>query len=403
VPKWHKLKSWFVAPFRLTSGKTCGIVPSVAEKQQITTRRKKYMNDRNAIAIAVQARVPVLAWGAPGVGKTAYMKQLASILNRELTTVMASVREPQDFAGLPIIDQANREVYLAPPGWAKNLKEDAIVFFDEISTTAPATQAPLLRTIHEKTVGDDCKLPDTCSIVAAANPPDQAAGGWELAPPLANRFFHVDWQFIPAKWSQGFLSGFPDPEIPRLPAEWKKHLPQSRGVIAAFINKRPSLALEVPKDEAKASRAWPSPRSWEMASLLMAAGKSVGADDDLMNILIGGCIGEGPALEFTSWLKELDLPDPELILKDPDSIVLPKRGDRAYAVLASVISAVAGHNTEPRWVAACKAVAVAGKQSQDVAAQALFSLSPIKPSGAKTPSELHYLLKLFAAANVSKR
>ena len=363
-------------------------------------------NDRNAIALAIQAEVPVLIWGPPGVGKTAFFKQLAEILKRKLTTVMASVREPQDFAGLPLVDVENKEVHLVPPGWARALEEAAIVFFDEISTTAPATQAPLLRTIHERTVGDNFQFPPHTSIGAAANPPDQAAGGWELAPPLANRFFHVDWQFIPENWVSGFISGFPEPNIPILPNNWKEFMPAARGNIASFIKKRSSLCLEVPKEEAKASRAWPSPRSWEMASVLMAAGNAVGADEDLMNILVSGCVGDGAANEFLSWLKELDLPDPEDILKNPSSIQLPKRGDRAYAALASVISAVAGNFTDARFLAACEVVACAYKQQQDVAAQAMFALTPLKAknnSKVRFPQSLHALLELFAKANISGR
>ena len=363
-------------------------------------------NDRTAIAIAIQAEVPVLIWGPPGVGKTAFFKQLASMLHRDLTTVMASVREPQDFAGLPLVDIENKEVHLVPPGWARSLKESAIVFFDEISTTAPATQAPLLRTIHERTVGDNFKFPDHTSIGAAANPPEQAAGGWELAPPLANRFFHVDWQFYPEHWVAGFLSGFPEPNIPIIPSNWHEQLPSARGKIASFIKKRPSLCLEVPKEEAKASRAWPSPRSWEMASILMAAGSSVGVDEDTMHILIGGCVGEGAAGEFLSWLRELDLPDPEEILSNPSSLTLPKRGDRAYAVLASIISAVAGKFTDERFLAACEVVATAYKQQQDVAAQAMFALTPLKAknnSKVRLPQSVSGLLELFAKANISGR
>jgi hypothetical protein len=334
------------------------------------------------------------------------MKQLAEILKRKLTTVMASVREPQDFAGLPLIDIEHREVLLVPPGWAKNLEEGAIVFFDEISTTAPATQAPLLRTIHERTVGDNFKFPPHTSIVAAANPPDQAAGGWELAPPLANRFYHVDWNFIPERWVDGFISGFPPPNIPILPENWQDNLADARGKIAAFIKKRPSLAIEVPREEAKASRAWPSPRSWEMASILMAAGNSVNADEDLMSILISGCVGDGASLEFLSWLKELDLPDPEEILSNPTSLVLPKRGDRAFAVLASIISAVASRYTDERFLAACEVVGVANKQHQDVAAQAMFSLMPLKAknnSKVRVPMCISDLLKIFAAASIAGR
>ena len=44
----------------------------------------------------------------------------------------------------------------------------------------------LLRVVLERTVGD-LTLPHDVAIVAAANPPEQAADGWDLSPPLANR------------------------------------------------------------------------------------------------------------------------------------------------------------------------------------------------------------------------
>jgi len=46
------------------------------------------------LALCVQAGVPVLLWGAPGVGKTATIKGIASALGLPCEPVIASVREP---------------------------------------------------------------------------------------------------------------------------------------------------------------------------------------------------------------------------------------------------------------------------------------------------------------------
>ena len=56
-----------------------------------------------ALTLAVAADLPVLLWGEPGIGKTAALTQLAESLDLPLTTVIASVHEPSDFSGLPII------------------------------------------------------------------------------------------------------------------------------------------------------------------------------------------------------------------------------------------------------------------------------------------------------------
>jgi integrase len=44
--------------------------------------------------------------------------------------------------------------------------------------------------VLERVVGD-LELPDAVSVVAAANPPEMSAGGWDPSPPLANRFCHI--------------------------------------------------------------------------------------------------------------------------------------------------------------------------------------------------------------------
>src|SRR5690348_15913167 len=56
-----------------------------------------------ALTLAVAADLPVLLWGEPGIGKTAALTQLAETLDLPLTTVIASVHEPSDFSGLPVL------------------------------------------------------------------------------------------------------------------------------------------------------------------------------------------------------------------------------------------------------------------------------------------------------------
>ncbi len=117
-----------------------------------------------ALGVAVAARVPVLLWGAPGTGKTSAIRAMASAMGLPCETVIASIREPSDFAGLPVI--AGSAVRFAPPLWATRLAAagTGVLFLDELSTAPPAVQAALLRVVLERTVGD-LTLPDD---VAAA-------------------------------------------------------------------------------------------------------------------------------------------------------------------------------------------------------------------------------------------
>ncbi len=133
-----------------------------------------------ALGVAVAARVPVLLWGAPGTGKTSAIRAMAHAMDLPCETVIASIREPSDFAGLPIV--VGDVVRFAPPAWARRLAEagHGLLFLDELSTAPPAVQAALLRVVLERAVGD-LTLPDEVAVVAAANPPEQAADGWDLS------------------------------------------------------------------------------------------------------------------------------------------------------------------------------------------------------------------------------
>lgn len=65
---------------------------------------------------AGRAGVPTLLWGAPGIGKSSLLHALARAEGLPMETVIASLREPSDFAGLPVIRETG--VDLAPPAWA---------------------------------------------------------------------------------------------------------------------------------------------------------------------------------------------------------------------------------------------------------------------------------------------
>ncbi len=123
-----------------------------------------------ALGVAVAARVPVLLWGAPGTGKTSTIRAMAEVMGWPCETVIASIREPSDFAGLPVV--IGDGVRFAPPGWARRLAEAGrgLLFLDELSTAPPAVQAALLRVVLERVVGDR-EPPADVRVGAAANPP----------------------------------------------------------------------------------------------------------------------------------------------------------------------------------------------------------------------------------------
>ncbi len=284
-------------------------------------------------------------------------------------------------------------VAFAPPRWARRLAEEevGILFLDEISTAPPAVQAALLRVVLERVVGD-LELPEGIVVIAAANPPEQAADGWDLSAPLANRFCHLDWPVESQAFAEGLTGGWGAPTVPRLPEGWASQLAVGRGLVSAFVSVRPALTVAMPEDGTTAGRGWPSPRSWETAALLWTAATVSGASEQARAALVMGSVGQGAGLELVNWAGEMDLPDPEEVLANPGAFVMPERGDRAHAALSAIAAAVAADPTEKRWLSAWKVLAGASEKGADVAALAARVLAQCRPDGVAAPAEL----KLFA-------
>jgi hypothetical protein len=353
-----------------------------------------------ALAVAVSAGVPVLLWGSPGTGKTSAVIALGESLGWPVETVIGSIREPSDFAGLPVISAGS--VLLSPPGWATRLCEagKGLLFLDELTTAPPAVQAAMLRVVLERVVGDT-QLPSGVRVVAAANPPDEAADGWELAAPLANRLVHLDWPVDGKQIASGLAVGFPAPIVVGIenPPSVGQAM-AARAAVGAFLEVRPTLALRVPRSSADAGRGWPSPRSWEAVARLLAACESAGASEEARAALVEGAVGDGAALEFLSWLEHLDLPDPEAVLDDPAGFVLPQRSDRAFAVLTAVASVAIADGGEQRWQQAWQVVARAAQDAPDVATLVARTLANHRPAGGQVPATLLELAPVLRAAGL---
>ncbi|MER5481375.1 MoxR family ATPase [Streptomyces sp. NPDC002734] len=321
-----------------------------------TTTEPRRDMQLEALTLAVAADLPVLLWGEPGIGKTAAVTQLAEELDLPLSTVIASVHEPSDFSGLPVVgdDPATQGVPMAPPDWAVRLVRQGrgLLFLDELSTAPPAVQAALLRLVLERRVGA-LRLPEGIRIVAAANPRASAADGWELSAPLANRFVHLPWMHDSEVVVRGLGGTWPRATLPRLdPAEVPRAVDLARRAVCGLLTARPKLVHQLPANEARRGGAWPSPRTWDMALRLIAFATAAGAQRDVLSLLVRGVVGDGPGLELLASMDRMDLPDPEDVLADPAGAELPQRGDLRQAVMEAVVSAVATRPTRERWDAA---------------------------------------------------
>jgi len=259
-------------------------------------------------------------------------------------------------------------------------------------------QAAALRPLTHFVVGS-LQLPDTVSCGAAANPADVAAAGWELAPPTASRFIHLDWR-MPVEIYAGSLVTGDWPRIP-LPAPWPAqvaHLAAARALVASYLRVRPGQLSAVPSDAAGRGRAFPTPRTWDYLARLLAVAAAAGSGDEVRRLLAYGAVGASSGHEFLVWVDAQDLKDPEMLLSDPSPAAFKGvRPDRVHAMLQSVLAAVVGDNTADRWAAGIRVCAAAGEAGfLDPAVPVVRSLvsDAVRPAGAPVPAEI----RVFAAS-----
>ncbi|WP_367390280.1 AAA family ATPase [Lewinella sp. LCG006] len=289
--------------------------------------------------------IPTLIWGRPGVGKSSFVEALAKD-DFPVLTLIASIHDPTDFSGLPVFTDG--KVHYARPEWLDYFaeKKQGILFLDELTTAPPAVQAALLRVVLERKVGF-FPLPDHVRVIAAANPPDMMTGGWDLSPPLRNRFVHLQWDLPMDVYLAGMTNGFAQPDSPKIPiAQHRILMDNWKLKIAAFLRQMPdALHGDMEEDEF----AFASPRSWEYLAALLATCEIEGEAPMPETIastacleLVRGCIGEGLGVAFISFLLELRLPDPEEILTQKTQIDLPQLNDSEVFVFFGAL----GHYLE---------------------------------------------------------
>ena len=339
-----------------------------------------------ALRAAITARVPVLLWGSPGIGKTAIVEAIAAELGAGFVAVSCPTRPPEDFSGLPVPRESG--VVQEPMSWLRRAIQlgqerpgGCIVLLDEIGSAPPATQAALLALVQSRYCGDTA-VPTSVAWVAAANPTSQAADGWELPPPTVSRWIHVSWPSPTASEWTDWLAA----QSWGGPAGSK-----ARALVAGFLQRRPSAIIAAPAEATRAGQAvpYPCPRSWEAATRLLAAQD----DEETRDLLLSAALGPGVSAELSTWLRESDLPDPEAVLRAPESWQPDRaRADRTIATLLAVAGAVAERPTQQRYegaVAVAVRAADAGQSGVAVVALRVLVSSPrIRDASLRAPVAL---------------
>lgn len=253
---------------------------------------------------------PAFLWGAPGVGKSQIVAQVARAHGLQLTDIRAVLLDPVDLRGLPRFTECGQVEWSTPTFLPREGR--GVLFLDELNTAPPLVQAACYQLILDRKLGE-YTLPDGWSIIAAGNRDSDRAVTHRMPSALANRLVHLDFEADLEDW-----------------LSWAEAAGIHAG-LRAFLRFRPKLLHSFHAD--RNEKAFPSPRSWEFVSRILHAKP----DARILYPLLKGAVGEAAAAECTSFLRMMDeLPDAETVLRDPHSVSIPDDPAVVFALCEAV-------------------------------------------------------------------
>ena len=225
------------------------------------TELKIYLNR----LVSQDIKISTMIWGAPGIGKSSIVAEVARESDLNFVDVRLSQLAPTDLRGLPVAKDGISQWY--PPDFLPK-EGKGILFMDELNMAPPALQGVAQQLILDRRVGSYI-VPPGWYVWAAGNRKEDRAAVFDMPSPLANRFLHLQVE-----------ANFDSFKIYAL----EKQLHEQ---IVAFLSFRSTLLHKLDPQQP----AWCSPRSWVMASDLHYAGLDIAA-----------AVGSGAAAEFAAYI-----------------------------------------------------------------------------------------------------
>jgi hypothetical protein len=268
-----------------------------------------------ALHALIGQRVPLHFWGACGVGKSQIVAQVAgSSIRSTCEDCRVSRRRPGGMGAAEIPAD----------------ERSGILFLDELTSAPQMTQAGCYQLVLDWKLGE-YRLPDGWVVIAAGNPASERGEHFSMPRPLRNRFVHPDLEPDFEDWSKWAVKAGIRPEI------------------IAFLRFKPTLLHD--SDATSDVNAWPTPRSWEMASSVLTGfaarqnGGFLTGASEIEAQLLEGTIGQATTIEFVAFLRLFrHLPSIPEILLNPDTAAVPDEPSARVAIATALGRVLTDHS-----------------------------------------------------------
>ena len=268
----------------------------------------------NLLAKTIDAKLPVLIKGAPGIGKSDIVSQACEEAGANMVLMHPVVSDPTDFKGLPAVVDGKAD--FLPFGELHELMTATVptaAFLDDLGQAPQVVQAAAMQLILARQINGH-KISDQVVFIAATNRREDKAGVTGILEPVKSRFATiVELNVDVDDWSAWAV-------VNKVAAE-----------VIAFVRFRPELFAAAGTPTADIVNR-PSPRTITNMGKLFALGY-----DDFETL--SGAVGSAFASEFVGFVKIIrSLPSIDAIMIEPTTAPVPENPAALFAVATALAS-----------------------------------------------------------------
>lgn len=281
----------------------------------------KQFKDIVKFTIENNLKQPILGIGAPGIGKSEVVKEIADELGYHLEDLRLAQMSEVEIGGLIYPDETKTHTHwLKPDFFPEENGPKTILLLDEITSASKRVQVAAYQLVLDRRIGKHV-LPDSTVIIALGNGEEDGGVYVELAAPLADRFEIYSVQCDSDIWISEYASKYVD----------KRTGLGVNPLVTAFISEHPDK-LHTQSENAD-ELVFATPRSWKRVSDTLNASNDKITDVTRLKIL--GTVGDVVGGEFAAYCERYSASRVvEQILAGEDVSVPSDRADILYITTA---------------------------------------------------------------------